>query len=361
MSSLMEIAIIVALALVFVVVVARELIMQRELSSIRNQLRMSIEGTQGLIQQQLGAVQTQLNDGLKFTSQTLQSSNADIGKRLDQAAQVFATLQKQMGEVSSTLSAVGEIKDIFKAPKLRGGFGELFLNDLLAQILPQEHFSLQYEFKDTRKVDAVVRLGGRLVPIDSKFPLENFQKLLTVENDDARKQIRRQFAVDVKKHIDSVASYILPDEGTYDFALMYIAAENIYYEVAVKSELVGDGRPILEYAMERKVVPVSPNTIYLYLYTVALGLKGFEIEKHAKILLEWVGRVQLDLSRFSEDFALIGRHLTNAHASFDKADKRLSRFEERLVTFTEDRREALSQPKEGEAVISNQQPVISDQ
>jgi DNA recombination protein RmuC len=144
---------------------------------------------------------------------------------------------------------------------------------------------------------------------------------------------RRQFAVDVRKHVDAVEKYILPDEGTFEFALMYIPAENIYYEVAVKNEWGTEDRPLLEYALRKKVIPVSPNTLYVYLYTISLGLRGLAVEKNAQIVIDRMIRLQKELDRFQDEFTKVGTHLTNAATAYAKTDKRLGVIAERMRVF----------------------------
>src|SRR6185369_5701362 len=154
---------------------------------------------------------------------------------------------------------VATLHDILRAPKLRGGLGELLLGDLLAQVLPPAHFTLQHAFRSGERVDAVVRLGDGLVPIDSKFPLEDFRRLLEAADDDQRTRARKAFVARVRKHVDDIATkYVLPDEGTYDFALMYIPAENVYYETIIRDA----ASDLVAYALAKKVIPVSPNTLY---------------------------------------------------------------------------------------------------
>jgi len=226
---------------------------------------------------------------------------------------------------------ISSLQELLKAPKIRGGIGEFLLGDLLSQILPSKHFSLPHTFKSGERVDAVIHLGKRLVPVDSKFPLENFRKLLKADSDRDRRVYRRRFVSDVKSHIDAIAGkYILPDEETFPFALMYIPAENVYYETIVKDQDADDGKSIANYSMQKRVIPVSPNTFYLYLQTIILGLKGLEVEKNAQEILSALGRLGVDFDRFSRDFALIRTHLRNATVCYDSADRKLQRFEDKL-------------------------------
>jgi len=173
-------------------------------------------------------------------------------------------------------------------------------------------------------VDAVVRLGERLVPIDSKFPLENFRRILESKTDEERKTYQRIFSRDVKKHIDDIADkYIVPREGTYDFALLYIPAENVYYETITKDESLGEEKAILSYALTKKVIPVSPNSFYAYLQVILLGLKGLKIEEHALEIQTLLAGLGKDMKAFQEDFRLVGKHITDARNRFDEAKSRL--------------------------------------
>jgi DNA recombination protein RmuC len=226
---------------------------------------------------------------------------------------------------------ISSLQDILKAPKLRGILGELFLEELLKQVLPLDHYALQYSFRSGEKVDAVIFLGQGMVPVDAKFPLENFRRALEAGSEDEMKRVKKQFTADVKKHIDQIASkYILPEEGTFDFALMYLPAENVYYEAILKEEGAGDGPSLSQYALTRKVIPVSPNSFYAYLQAIVLGLRGLRIEQSAKEILSSLGQLANDFRKFYEDFERVGFHLSNSKASYEKAQKRLDRLQGQL-------------------------------
>jgi DNA recombination protein RmuC len=280
-----------------------------------------------------------VNERLKENSEVLQKTQQSLGERLDNAARVVGNVQKSLGsleEANRRIYEVGKdiasLQEILRAPKLRGGFGEFFLGDLLGQILPQDHFAMQFTFKSGEKVDAVIKLGGSLVPIDSKFPLENFKRMLEGPTEEEKGRARRQFVADVKKHVDTIASkYILPDEGTYDFALMYIPAENVYYETIIKDDSLGGERNLSQYALSKKVIPVSPNSFYAYLQAIVLGLKGMKIEERAKEIIQYLSRLEGDFSRFREDFNVLGKHVGHAQSSFQSAEKRLDQFGQKLL------------------------------
>jgi len=313
-------------------------LLQQQLDALRGQLGSGLTGQSQLLGQHLSQLTTQVNDRLRESLDVVQRSQASVGERLDNTARVVGDVQRGLGELREATAkvfevgrSVNQLHDILKAPKLRGGFGELLLADLLAQVLPAEHIALQHAFKSGERVDAAIKLGDGLVPIDAKFPLEDFRRMLDAPDDDARARARKAFVARVRKHVDDVAAkYIVPDEGTYDFALMYIPAENVFYEAIVRDET----RELTSYALERKVVPVSPNTLYAYLQAIALGLKGMRIEAQAQEVMGRLQRLTGELGRVRDDMRLAGKHLTNAQACFGAAERRLDKFEQRLSLAT---------------------------
>src|SRR5213594_1612910 len=300
-------------------------------------------GGLGLVQQQLDALRAQLGQALggqaELLGQEIARLTAQVGERLDHTARVVGDVQRGLGELREATARVYDVgrdvvslHDILRAPKLRGGLGELLLGDLLAQVLPAGHFTLQHTFRSGERVDAVVRLGPALVPVDAKFPLEDFRRLLEATDDEARARARKAFVARVRKHIDDVAAkYILPDEGTYDFALMYVPAENVYYEAIVRDDGAGSERSLAAYALERKVMPVSPNSFYGYLQAIVLGLRGLRIEARAQEVIGQLARLAGDLGRLQEDFRVLGRHVTNAAQAHAAADRRLDRLTAKLA------------------------------
>jgi DNA recombination protein RmuC len=324
-------------------------LLQREVESLRGQLTEAMQRGQETVNQQLGQITSQVNSQLgQVTSQVntqlgqvteqLQKSTGDLNTRLDNAARVVQEVSKGLGSLSEATKKVFDVgkdiaslQEILRSPKLRGGLGELFLGDLLAQIFPPAHFKLQHRFKSGEAVDAVIRLGHNIVPVDAKFPLENFKRIIETTSEEERKVAKKKFMGDVKKHIDAISvKYILPDEGTFDFALMYIPAENVYYELVIKDEAIDSDKGLLNYSFAKRVIPVSPNSFYAYLQTILLGLKGLHIEEQAQEILKSLARLSGDLERFRTDFELVGKHLTNTKTKYEEADKRLEKFGDRL-------------------------------
>src|SRR5438105_7146668 len=270
-----------------------------------------------MLQQQLNSLQERLDTFGQSVTQNLQQSTASMSTRLDKAAGVIGDLREKVGQIHEVGRAAQELVNIMRAPKLRGGMGELFLGDLLAQLLPQEHYTMPYRFKSGDAVDAVIRVGPRLVPADAKFPYENFKRVVEAAAETERVAARKQFLRDVKKHVDAIAAkYILPDEGTYDFALMYVPAENVYYETIIKEDNTGDERQLFSYALEKRVIPVSPNSFYAYLQTILLGLRGLKVEERAHEILNTLAGLRGDFEKLRENFRVLGKHLVNAQGSY---------------------------------------------
>ncbi|MHB8643897.1 MAG: DNA recombination protein RmuC [Gaiellaceae bacterium] len=258
--------------------------------------------------------------------------------RLKQSAETTSRIHERLGEVGTATQEMlarakelGRLEQALRPPKARGGFGELLLQNLLADRLPPAAYAMQHRFEGGEIVDAVVRVG-QLIPVDSKFPLDNYHRIVEAENDDERQLHEKAFARDVKGHIDAIATkYIRPAEGTYDFAFMYIPVEAVYYELAC-----GKTGALLQYAHEKRVFPVSPTTFTAYLQVIVLGMRGMQIEQHAHEVMGYVADLQHDFDRFAEDFDLVGKHLGNAQAKFASADKRLDKFGAKLEQAAEE-------------------------
>jgi DNA recombination protein RmuC len=278
-------------------------------------------------------ISSQVNERLNQMNQSLQEANKIIGQNLGSATSVFGNVKEQLGKLEKTNQQIVEIskdisslQELLRAPKFRGSMGEVLLENLLSQVLPRDHYQMQYRFKSTEAVDAVIRIGERLVPIDAKFTLENFQKMLDAQDEQLKNNHRKKFIQDVKNRVDEIAAkYILPDENTYDFALMYIPAENVYYETIIQEDL-------FSYSMSKKVIPVSPNTFYAYLQVICLGLKGFKIEENAKNILKSLSALAIEINKFKEDFDILGKHIGGANSKYEDSQKRLEKFTERLTS-----------------------------
>jgi DNA recombination protein RmuC len=306
------------------------LLLQREVEAARN------EGQKGLAET-AAAVRNELTQFSAHMTAQMGQVGASVQQQLQHVGRVVGDVQGSLGKLGETNQRIFDVgrsiaglEQILKSPKVRGGLGETFLENLLGQMFPQEHYTLQHQFSTGDRVDAVVRIGDRLVPVDAKFPLENFQRMLQETDEAERKQARRAFVRDVKARVDEIAKkYILPDEGTYDFALMYIPAENVYFEAVTRDDSLEEDPPTV-YAASKRVIPVSPNSLYAYLRVIVLGLRGLQIERSAQEIQERLTRLGGDLDKFREAFDVVGRHLTNARNKYDEAGAALNRVEAKL-------------------------------
>ena len=262
----------------------------------------------------------------------LEAMTATMDRRLESTAQTTTQVQRQLGKLGQAnaeiLARATELKRLEQAlrpPKARGGFGELLLENLLRDRLPADAYQVQYGFSTGERVDAVIKVE-RLVPIDAKFPLDNFERLVEAETEEEQALHDKAFARDLKNHVDAIAEkYIRPDEGTYDFALMYLPSESVYYEL-----VCGKTGALLQYAHAKRVFPVSPTTFTSQLQVIVLGLKGMQIEQRAHEVMAYVAQLEQDFGRFRDDFGLIGKHLGHAQSKYSDAERRLDRFETKL-------------------------------
>ncbi len=248
----------------------------------------------------------ELLEYLKMTNVRLDEQGKSFNLRLDNAAKVIGDVQKNIGEMSEIGRGMKELQDFLKNPKIRGNIGEQILNELLKQYLPKDSFNLQYTFKSGEKVDAAIKTSAGIIPVDSKFPMENFRKISKSDNEDEKKSFQKLFESDVKKHIEDISrKYILTEEGTIDYALMYIPSEAVYYEVVNSSSL-------FDFAGAKRVLPVSPTTFYAYMRAILMSFEGQKIEAKAREILASIRAIQKDYNKVGENLGILQKHLTNA-------------------------------------------------
>ena len=267
-----------------------------------------------------GALQKGVTDSASIASQAQSAMSAELKNTREQINQI----QQQLGQVQHAgqqmHDTAAKLESILGGTRTRGSFGETTLERLLDDCLTPSQYTRQYRFRSGEAADTVIHLRDKkLLAIDSKFPLDAFQRI-EAEGDEARKA----FVNAVKLHADSIArKYIVPDEGTLDFALMFVPSEAVYYELLHSS----DSRGLLAdaYCRNRKIVPVSPNTLYAYLSVIDMGLRGMQIEENARRLSANLAGMRKQLETFSDSFDKLGTHLKNAQQSYTEADKRFEK------------------------------------
>lgn len=256
---------------------------------------------------QTTAPDTTVVEWLKSMDKRLDSNSQEMNTRLNSAVQAFASVQKSLGEMSEIGRNMKDLQEFLNSPKLRGNLGEQVLKELLTQFLPKSTYKIQHKFKTGSIVDAVIITDAGIISIDSKFPMENFKKMNASKDEKEKKLIERDFSNDVKKHIDAISSkYILTNEGTIDFALMYIPSESVYYEII-------NGQSLYDYATKKRVLAVSPMTFYAFLRSILIGFEGQKISQQAHKILTNLRSIKDEYERANINLETLQRHITNSY------------------------------------------------
>ena len=247
----------------------------------------------------------------------LEATNKAINERLDNAARIISSVGKEVGQMSEIGRSMKDLQDFLRSPKLRGNIGEQVLKELLGQFLPKESFHLQFRFRTGEIVDAAIKTESGVIPIDSKFPMENFQHMVKAETEAERKVFEKDFARDVRKHIDDISrKYILPEEGTIDYALMYIPSEPVYYEIMSNLPDISD------YAYKKRVLPVSPSTFYAYMRAILMSFEGKKIEERARTILSSLRSIKGDSEKFGDALRVLTKHINDTKNTSDLVNSR---------------------------------------
>lgn len=271
-----------------------------------------------------------LRETIKLVNEQLKDSRESVersSRAVNQQVQGFTTGLTQLSEslkgVHESVKGVSSFQEMFRSPKLRGQWGEASLMASLSQYFSKDNYRLQHYFKSNEAVDAILTLpNGLLLPVDSKFNWENFEKMVNADNDISRDQYKKTFFSDVRKKIDEVASkYILPSEGTTDFALMYVPAETVYYEIINNIKDVD----IPSYARSKKVILVSPNTFLLSISAISHWMKDIQLSKETKNIMKRLDLIAKDAHTLSEEFRKLGKHLSNAQGAYSDSEDRLEK------------------------------------
>lgn len=247
-----------------------------------------------------------------------------LNQRLDNAARVIAAVQKNIGEFSEIGRSMRDLQEFLRSPKLRGNIGEEVLADLIGQMFPKGTFFLQYGFKSGARVDAAIKTDAGILTIDAKFPLENYLKMVKNETETEREVAKKEFIRDVKGHIGEIANkYILPDEGTLDFALMYVPSEPVFYELVQITE-------VMNFAKRNRVYPVSPTTLYAHLQTILLSFAGKQMEQKSREVFKLLRAMLGDYEKIEASFGVLGKHLTNACNQMGQVSQSFMRLGQKL-------------------------------
>jgi DNA recombination protein RmuC len=287
------------------------------------------------VAQRLDSVTPALQDAIKnsaqITGQMTSDAQTKMADELKNTREQISEIQRQLGEVQQAGKQMSQtaqtLEGILGGAKSRGSLGEVTLERLLEDSLPSAQYVTQYKFSSGEAADAVIKLRDKkLMAIDSKFPLDAYRRISS-EGDEAR----RAFITAVKGHADAITKkYIVPDEGTLDVALMFVPSETVYYELLQTSD--NKGQPLDAYCREKKVIAVSPNTLYAHLCVIAMGLRGMQMEENASRILESLSGMEKQLEKFTDKFGTLGTHLKNAQQSYSESDKLFEKAQNTLQT-----------------------------
>jgi len=312
-----------------------------------SQLNQRLDSLNVSVNQALRDTVKMVSDQLKDSRESVERSTHAVHQQVQGFTSGLTQLSENLKQVHESVKSVSSFQDIFKAPKLRGIWGEASLEASLAQYFPHDLYELQHYFKSGEAVDAILKLpNDLLLPIDSKFNWENFEKMVNADNDIQKEQHKKQFFSDVKKKIDEIsAKYILPHESTTDLALMYVPAETVYYEIVNNIKDVD----IPSYARGKKVFMVSPNTFALSVSAIRHWVKDVQLNRQTKEIMKRLERIAIDGRKLDEDFKKLGKHLSDARGSYDDSEKRLGLLVDRVGNVLEignGEEKQIEQPKE---------------
>ena len=310
-------------------------VFSKQLDCMGDNVQKALGAVNSNVAERLEAMNRQLGERLHENVKAMSGTSKEVNDRMAHVQNIFAELQKQVGGMSEQArhlaelsKSIADLQHILTAPKLRGGFGEEQLENLLAMVFAREQYRTQYAFSSGDRADAVLMFPQGMVAIDSKFSLENFRRITEVETEPEKKAARREFLKDVRKRVDEIANkYIRPAEGTLPFALMYIPAENVYYEAIIRDE---DDTGLYEYCAQKRVMPVSPNSLYAYLHTIVVGLKSLHVSQQAESILRQMESLRFELEKFTDVYDKLGTHLKNAGKSYDDSTRALGKLENRV-------------------------------
>lgn len=288
-------------------------------------------------------LQQQLNQVAQAVDSKLSESNKNVQEQFKHSADIIRNVTEKLTKLDETnRQVVGfadqlkSLQDILKNPKQRGILGEYYLETVLKNVLPPASFQMQYSFSNGEIVDAVVFVDKRIIPIDSKFSLDNYNRMLQTNDSAEKKRLETAFVNDLKLRIDETSKYVRPEEKTMDFAFMFIPSEAVYYDLLINKVgvVTEDTNNLIYYAGKKKVIVVSPTSFLAYLQTVLQGLRNQKISEQAQTIIKEVERLGKHLFTYSEHMNRLGQHLDTAVSSYNKAGKELEKIDKDVVKLT---------------------------
>ena len=290
-----------------------------------------------MLQQQLNQLSQVLDSKLSESTKSVQTQYNESAKIIRDVTEKLTKLDGTTKQVMGFAEQLQSLENILTNPKRRGILGEYFLEELLKNIFNPSQYKMQYQFKDGQIVDAVIFLKDKMIPIDSKFSLENYNRIVEENNPDKRIQLEKAFKQDLKTRIDETAKYIKPKEGTYEFAFMFIPAEAIYYDLLVNKigAIKVNTRSLLDYAVrEKRVHIVSPTSFFAYLQTILEGLRGMQIEESTKEIIKLIGKLDRHIKSYSQYLNKLGNNLGTTVGMYNSAYKEFKKIDKDVMKIT---------------------------
>jgi len=290
-----------------------------------------------MLQQQVGQITQTLDTKLTESNKAIQSQFGESAKIIRDVTERLTRLDETNKQVIGFADQLKSLQDVLKNPKQRGVLGEYYLETVLKNVLPPGSYQTQYPFKNGTIVDAVVFIDKHIIPIDSKFSLENYNRAVASSNKEERTRYERAFVNDLKIRIEETSKYVKPEEETMDFAFMFIPSEAVYYDLLINKvgEITGETNDLIYYAGKKKVIIVSPTSFLAYLQTVLQGLRNQKISEQAKEIIKQVDKLGRHMGMYSEYMSKLGNQLGTTVNTYNKARKELAKVDKDVVKITD--------------------------
>lgn len=298
------------------------LLLQNQISKMNQEIDNKLSSNQRILTDGLQTQTTILQKQSSISTRTIQELQNQSSKTIQEVTEKLTKLDETNKKVVDFATQLQSLENILKNPKQRGILGEYFLETLLSKVMPQGTYKMQYKFSDGEIVDAAIIVKEKIIPIDSKFSLEKYNEIQTEINADTREQLKKEFRSDLKMRIDETSKYIRPQEGTTDFALMFIPAEGIFYDILVQKvgSLDISAEDLITYAFKKRVILVSPNTFFAYLQTILQALKALQVEESIKEVITKIAQMGKHMVNYQDYISKVGKHLGSTVSAYNQAN-----------------------------------------
>ena len=311
-------------------------LMQNQLDQIRE----TLDTKMGEFRKEFGEsnkdIQSAVRSQFSESQKLIQEINKQTNQQLMEVTKEVTGVKESSRQFLTVADQLKDLEKVLKHQKQRGNWGEASLELALENFLSQDAYQMQYLFSDGAQVDAIIKTKEGLIPVDAKFSLDNYQRLINTEDETARTVLEKEFKKDLKKRIDETAKYIRPKEGTLPFAIMYIPAEGIYYDLLVNDIGTTNSRKLIDYAyVEKNVVITSPTTFLAYLQTIRYGFKAFKIEENIKQIQKNVEQLQTHLNNYGEHYKNVGKSLNTVVNHYEKSQTQYRLIDKDVLKITD--------------------------